>query len=92
MIYGKGVSKFEEQLEAATPLDQFKLFRKLGAIGKLHNFVNVVCASHKRREAFNNMQKQYNEEELLYNCTPLQLVEDGGVRWHSVCLSYAASL
>jgi hypothetical protein len=46
--------------------------------------VNAVCASYKRREAFNNIQKQYNEEQLLYNCTALQLVQDGGVRWHSV--------
>jgi hypothetical protein len=85
-VYGKGVSKFEEQLAAATPMDQFKLFRKLGAVGKLHNFVNALCASHKHREAFNNTQKQYNEDKLLYNCTPLQLIQDGGVRWHSVYL------
>jgi hypothetical protein len=85
-VYGKGVSKFEEQLAAATPMDQFKLFRKLGAVGKLHNFVNALCASHKHREAFNNTQKQYNKDKLLYNCTPLQLIQDGGVRWHSVYL------
>jgi hypothetical protein len=32
------------------------------------------------------MQKQYNKEELLYNFTPLQLMQDGGVRWQSVYL------
>jgi hypothetical protein len=85
-IYGKRVSKFEERFAAATPLDQFKLFSKLGAVSKLHNFVNAVCASHKRREAFYNMQKQYNKEELIYNFIPLQLMQDGSVHWQSVYL------
>jgi hypothetical protein len=81
-IYGKRVSKFEERFAAATPLDQFKL----GAVSKLHNFVNAVCASHKRREAFHDMQKQYNKEELIYNFISLQLMQDGSVRWQSVYL------
>jgi hypothetical protein len=85
-IYGSGVSKFEEDLARAAPMDQFKLFRQLGVVRKLHNFVNSVCASHKRRELFNSIQKEYNEEDLLYNYSTLQLRQDGGVRWHSVYL------
>jgi hypothetical protein len=85
-IYGKGVSKFEEALAAATPIDQFKLHRQFGVVGKLHNFVNAVCASHKRRELFNSIQQEINNEEVLYNFSTLSLRQDGGVRWHSVYL------
>jgi hypothetical protein len=54
-IYGSRVSKFEEDLAQAALIDQFKLFRTLGVVRKLYNFVNAVCASHKRRELFNSM-------------------------------------
>jgi hypothetical protein len=47
-IYGDGVSKWEEELAAAAPKEQFRLFRQLGVVGRLHNFVNAVCVSHKR--------------------------------------------
>jgi hypothetical protein len=45
-IYGKGVSGWEERLAEAAPHEQFELWRRLGVVGKLHNFVNAVCASH----------------------------------------------
>jgi hypothetical protein len=47
-IYGKGVSGWEEQLAEAAPHKQFELWRRLGVVGKLHNFVNAVYVSHKR--------------------------------------------
>jgi len=81
------VSKWEEELAAAAPRDQFKKFRQLGVVGKLHNFVNAVCASHKRRELFNTIQRgAANEEDPLYTHNTLSLCQDGGVRWHSVYL------
>jgi hypothetical protein len=48
--------------------------------------VNAICASHKRRELFNSIQQEYNNEEILYNFSTLSLRQDGGVRWHSVYL------
>jgi hypothetical protein len=85
-IYSKGISKFEEALAAATPIDQFKLHRQFGVVGKLHSFVNAICALHKRRELFNSIQQEYNNEEILYNFSTLSLRQDGGVCWHSVYL------
>jgi hypothetical protein len=85
-IYGDGVSKWEQRLAEATPMDQFKLFREIGVVGKLHNFVNSVCASHKRRELFNLIQKEHQSEQSVYAFSTLQLRQDGGVRWHSVYL------
>jgi hypothetical protein len=85
-IYGKGVGRWEEELAAAAPIDQFELWRKLGVVGKLHNFVNAVCASHKRHELFNNIQREWNNEESIYFYNTLHLRQDGGVHWHSVYL------
>jgi hypothetical protein len=84
-IYGKGVSEWEEQLAEAAPRDQFHLWRNLGVVGRLHNFVNAVCASHKRRELFSTVQSEVNNE-LLYSFNTLELRQDGGVRWNSVYL------
>ena len=85
-IYGSGISKFEEELSQAAPMDQFQLFRRYGVVGKLHNFVNAVCASHRRRELFLATQKDIMDEDSLFEQCTLQLRQDGGVRWHSVYL------
>jgi hypothetical protein len=45
-LYGDGVSKWEEQLAAVAPKEQFRLFREIGVVGRLHNFVNAVCVHH----------------------------------------------
>jgi hypothetical protein len=84
-IYGDGVSKWEEELAAAAPKEQFRLFRQLGVVGRLHNFVNAVCVSHKRRELFNEVQEEVNNE-LLQSFATLELRQDGGVWWNSVYL------
>ena len=73
MIYGSGVSKFEEELSHAAPMNQFQLFRRYGVIGKLHNFVNAVCASHRRRELFLASQKDIMDEDSLFEHCTLQL-------------------
>ena len=85
-LYGNGVSKFEEDLAKAAPLEQFKLYRSRGVIGKLHNFVTAVCGSHKRRELFKSVYKDLDDEDPFWSFVNLQLVKDGGVRWHSVYL------
>ena len=54
-LYGEGVSKFEEKLARAAPIDQFKLFQNHGVVGQLHNFVRAVHASHKRRKLFHSV-------------------------------------
>lgn len=78
-IYGNNVTRFEEELAQADPMDQFTTYRRLGVIGKLHKLLNGICASHKRRELFNEVQQQVNDE-LLYYFNSLQLVKYGGIR------------
>jgi hypothetical protein len=57
-LYGKGVADWEQRLANAAPKDQFKLWRELGVVGRLHNFVNTVCASHNQRKLFSSMQRR----------------------------------
>jgi hypothetical protein len=84
-IYRKGVSAQKEQLAEAAPQEQFQLWRKLGVVGWLHNFVNAVCASHKHRKLFSLVQLDVNNE-LLYSFNTLELCQDGSVCWNSVYL------
>jgi hypothetical protein len=84
-IYRDRVSKWEEELAAPAPKGQFRLFRELGVVGRLHNFVNAVCVSHKRRELFDEVQGEVYDK-LLPSFATLELRQDGGVRWNSVYL------
>lgn len=82
IIYGDGVSKFEAELADAPPKKQFTIFRTRGVIGRLHNLVNAVNVSTKRRELFMEIQIEHYAE--IVGFTTLTLLQDGGVRWHSV--------
>ena len=64
-LYGAGVSKFEEELARVAPIEQFKLYRNHGVVGKLHNFVRAVCASHKRHELFYSVFNDLSDEEPI---------------------------
>jgi hypothetical protein len=79
-LYGDGVSKWEEELAAAAPKEQFRLFRQLGVVGRLHNFVNAVCVSHKRRELFNELQEELTTSfcSLLPPSSSARMAEFGG--------------
>lgn len=59
-------------------------FQSHGVVSKLHNFLNAVCVSHKRRELLLSLQKEPRDEDDLYTYNTLQLRQDGGVRYHSV--------
>ena len=56
IIYGNGVSQLERDLAKAPPKTQFSIFRKHSIVGKVHNLVNAILASNKRREAFLEIQ------------------------------------
>jgi hypothetical protein len=61
------------------------MFRQLGVVDRLHNFVNAVCASHKSRKLFNKVQQEVNDE-LLYSFSTLEPCQDDDIRWNSVYL------
>jgi hypothetical protein len=84
IIYGNGVSQFERDLAQAGPREQFTLFCRRGVVGRLHNFVTAVLASHKRKEAFMEIQRREPDDDDEVFSVVLNLVKDGGIRWNSV--------
>jgi hypothetical protein len=64
--------------------DAFELWRRFGAIGKLHNTIKWIMRSDVRRQLFISYQKDDlgNDDELFTHVEKL-LVKDGGVRWNS---------
>jgi hypothetical protein len=65
-------------------MEQFQLYRQHGVVGKLHNFVQAVCCSHKRCELFLSTFTDLAKEDPIWKFVNLQLLQDGGVRWHLV--------
>jgi hypothetical protein len=75
MLYGD--TQLQSQLDDCGDHEAFKVWRKQGAIGRLHNLVTYIGGSDKRRKAFEQSQK-VDASDLS-----LQLVKDIGVRWSS---------
>ncbi len=83
LLFGEGLSGFKKELDGATNLDQYKIWRQEGAIGKLHNLVVYVTRSAQRALAFTKAQEEV-ADELIEVCRCLRLQRDTGVRWNSV--------
>jgi hypothetical protein len=86
VLYGDNISQWERELSNAAPQDQFKLYRRHGVVGKLHNFCNAVLRSNKRRDRFTATISELSEEDDLWSFGTLNLIQDGGIRWHSTYL------
>jgi hypothetical protein len=72
-----GNASLQKELDDCSDHEAFKVWRKQGAIGRLHNIVTYIGGSDKRRRAFEQSQK-VDASDLS-----LQLVKDIGVRWNS---------
>jgi hypothetical protein len=75
LLYGN--SSLQKELDDCSDQEAFKVWRKQGAIGRLHNIVTYIGGSDKRRKAFEQSQK------VDASSLSLQLVKDIGVRWNS---------
>jgi hypothetical protein len=83
LLFGEGLSAFKKELDGATDLNQYKVWRKKGAIGKLHNLVVYITRSGQRTLAFNKAQEEI-ADGVVEVCRTLRLQKDTGVRWNSV--------
>ena len=82
-LYGTEVSKHDDELAQAVPLGKPELYRRHGVIGKLHNLVNALCGSYKRRELFESCFPGDSDEDPLWELAQLQPPQDGMVQWYS---------
>lgn len=80
ILFGKGVGKFQRQLAGAGDSEQFKLWRKRGPIGKVHNIVKYINRSEQRRQDFESLQATTAGTDKTFY---YKLLQDGGIRWNS---------
>ncbi|KAI8406405.1 hypothetical protein FOFC_13875 [Fusarium oxysporum] len=80
ILYGKGVSKAERQLQCCNDQESFSIWRQRGVIGKVHNIVRYITRSDQRRQHFETLQAEALQDDELFS---LQLIKDGGIRWNS---------
>lgn len=87
ILYGDGITEFNKSIIGCSDSEAFKLWRRFGAIGKVHNTVKYIMRSDQRRQHFITLQgkdgEETEEEDTLFQCTRHLLVKDGGVRWNS---------
>lgn len=86
ILYGKEVTEFERKILGCSDREHFNLWRRFGAIGKVHNFVKWACRSNQRREEFGSYQPIAAAQDELFDWTEKMLIKDGGVRWNSTYL------
>ncbi|OBS15027.1 hypothetical protein FPOA_14049 [Fusarium poae] len=83
LLFGKGVSKLEKQLRAASDDERFEIWRKQSCIGKLHNFCVWINRSDQRPERLKQyILRAYDEGSIEHLYT--RVLVDGGIRWNSV--------
>ncbi|TKA52632.1 hypothetical protein B0A49_13533, partial [Cryomyces minteri] len=83
ILYGRGITDFEKQILGCSDREHFNLWRRLGALGKIHNFVKWILRSTQRREEFCAEQALVMEDDEIFDWQEKVLLKDGGVRWNS---------
>lgn len=77
LLFGTRSSNFQKDLQEASDLESFKIWRQQGSIGHLHNIVTYISRSEQRLRDFEAAQRVAPGEIALH------LVKDTGVRWNS---------
>jgi hypothetical protein len=57
LLFGKGSSRFQSDLQAANDSESYALWRQRGAISHLHNLVSYISRSPRRLRTFEAAQK-----------------------------------
>jgi hypothetical protein len=95
-LWGKDPDSFEREAftEAAFQVEEreLRLWRKRGAVGKLHNIVRFVRASPQRRELMKSLACNQRDEDgyQLFEeeraAIDLELMQNNETRWNSTFL------
>ena len=89
MIHGKDPEAFEREAEDPKHLiDQLKLWRSKGPIGKIHNITITIMRSSQRRQQFykfqNNELHTMQPDKSVDEQQHYDLVADVDTRWNSI--------
>lgn len=84
ILYGQGITSFAKEIVGCSDKQAFELWRRFGAIGKVHNTIKWIMRSDTRRQMFISYQKaDITNDDELFNHVEKLLIKDGGVRWNS---------
>jgi hypothetical protein len=86
LLFGIRSSAFQKDLQEASDLESFKIWRQQGSIGHLHNIVTYIACSEQRVRDFEVVQRVVPGEIALH------LVKDTGVRRNSTYLMIQRAL
>jgi hypothetical protein len=90
-LFGTEYDAFEKDIESTKEkselLQELKLWRRRGPVGRLHNIITYICRSPQRREKFRTI-KTITDEEGDFNSEfdHLSLKVDNATRWNSLYL------
>ncbi|KAI7202365.1 hypothetical protein KC316_g1835 [Hortaea werneckii] len=76
LLYGSNSGSLQKELQDAGSKQEFKIWNKQGAVGRLHNIVTYIARSEQRIAQFGTVWK----ELVTY---ALKLIKDTGFRWSS---------
>jgi hypothetical protein len=79
LLFGTKSTVFQKDLSQASDADSFSLWRKHGAIGRLHNLVTYITRNDRRLRDFETSQKVFAGDLAR----TLHLKRDIGIRWNS---------
>jgi hypothetical protein len=80
LLFGTTSATFQKELQSTSDEGAFTLWRKHGAIGRLHNLVTYITRNDRRMRDFEKSQRLVAGGNLART---LHLKRDFGVRWNS---------
>lgn len=67
-------------LAVPSDIDAFAIWRRFGALGKVHKSVKWIMQSDQHRQAFIALQSELKDNNSLFKEVEKVLVKDGGVQ------------
>jgi hypothetical protein len=80
LLFGTKEAKITKALEHSGADEQFIVWNELDPLGKLHNICVYINCNDERRGVFRRCQVA---EQGVVELAILNLIQDGGIRWHS---------
>lgn len=83
ILCGEEISDFKKEIIRCSDSKVFELWRKFGALGRIHKMVKYIMRSDQRRQHFNIIQgrerTKNTEDNSLFQHTAKLLIKGGGV-------------
>lgn len=83
ILYGEGISDFNNNISGVNDGEAFAIWRLFGTIGKVHDCVKYILQSDQHRQLFISLQTELKDKDLIFKDVERLLMKDRGIRWNS---------